>query len=225
MEPGKLPEYCTIWLSQGIGYVEGYDFQGAKTKLAWRVDCPDNQTPGELEAEILEKWDGIRQRLIARLGDGTIAKRGRIILGEDLRHTKASEKAASLGALTGPKSGGQPGAGPLVWAVVELADRAMAHTELMADLTAGSWDDDRAARIDSIEAAHAAKAAATIEAERSRWDAGEWLALVSGAVELLAPVLPAAKGALGKVAQNAKRLKGLFTSREADQLTDNRSTE
>jgi hypothetical protein len=220
MEADKLPEYCTLWLAQGIGYVEGYDFHGASTKLAWRVDCQDEQSPGELEAEILEKWNGIRQRLVARLGDGSVARRGRVILGEDKRTTKASQKAATAQALTGGKNGNGPG--PIVWALVELADRAMAHTEYMADLTAGSWDEDRQARVESIEAAHAAKAAATIEAERGRWTPAEWLSLLAGAVELAAPVMPAAKGALGKVAQNAKRLKGLFTTEEA-RLTDNRS--
>jgi hypothetical protein len=225
MDASKLPEYATLWLAQNCSHVEGYNFVGSSTRLAWRYDIPDDQAPADLEAAILERWDGVRQRLVARLGDGSVARRGRIILGEDLRHRKERNDQATTAALLTPTSGRNGAtegddARPLVWALVELTDRAMAHTETMAELTAGAWDEDRAARVDAVERAALADAAATIERERGRWDAGQWLALVAGVTELAAPLLPAAKGAVGKLASQAKRLRGLFSADAGHALTD-----
>jgi hypothetical protein len=218
MEASKLPEYATLWLAQGCAYVEGYNFVGSATKLAWRYDIPEDQAPADLEAGILEKWDGVRQRLVARLGDGSICRRGRIILGEDKRHRKDQADQATRSALLSPpgRNGASSHDGPLVWALVELADRAMSHTETMADLTARGGDEGRAARVEAIERASAAEAAATIERERGRWDASQWLALVAGVTELAAPMLPAVKGIPGKLATQARKLKGLFAGEAAD---------
>lgn len=221
MDAGKLPEYCTTWLAQGCAYIEGYNFTGSATRLAWRYDIPEDQAPADLESAILERWDGVRQRLVARLGDGQIARRGRIILGEDLRHRqhqaeRETTAALLVGGARNNSTSSSDDARPLVWALVELADRAMMHTEHLAELTAGGWDEDRAARIDAIERAALAEASAQIERERGRWDAGQWLALVAGVTELAAPLLPAVKGAAGKLVHQAKRLRGLFSSESSD---------
>jgi hypothetical protein len=61
-----------------------------------------------------------------------------------------------------------------------------------------------------VHQAATAEAGELIEKERGRWTAHEWLELIAGAVELAGPVLPAARGALGKVVKNAGKLKGLF---------------